>query len=240
MTPLTHAAVGAVLCQQLGRIRWARWAWLLAFPLAFLSHYALDAIPHFEAFVAPSVPKESFLLIAAVGLAGMAIALLLMRGNREAGRLWLVISLWIAVGPYSFSWLRVLTAALGLAYLGWASRRLRSVACLAASILSISPDLAPAGFERLASLHYLFHYRTDLALRLFRAYSESPFPEGWKAQLHNPYFLLGYGLELLIEGGIFLTAIYLFSRERLVTENRAGAEITESLAVSAKTGSPVH
>ena len=53
-------------------------------------------------------------------------------------------------------------------------------------------------------------------------------------QLHNPYMLLGYALEVLIEGGIFWGALYLLVRKEPVA---VGVEntVSEHLVASAKT-----
>src|ERR1017187_5620361 len=114
MTPLTHAAVGTVIFQELRRLRWGHWGWVLAFPLAFASHYLLDAIPPFEGIVPIKDFKTNPSLILGIGVVGVVLTLILMRWNREAGRIWLVLFLWIGLGGYSFSWLRLLTAALAL------------------------------------------------------------------------------------------------------------------------------
>ncbi len=234
MTPLTHAAVGAVIYRQLGKGRRVRWAWLLALPLAFLSHFALDAIPHFEGMAGLSPSRNNAAFFAAVGLAGFALVWLVARGNRESDRIWMVLCLWIALGSYSFSWLRVLTAALALGYVGWRTRRWADVACTAAGMAAMFPDLIPASFHRLASLHDFLHYHTSLAVRFYLAYSHLPYSYEWTAQLHDPYILLGYALEALIEGGIFCGALYLLFRKEPAAVC-AKNTISESLAASAKT-----
>src|ERR1035437_777870 len=98
MTPLTHAAVGAAIYQQLRKPRWSRWAWLGAFPLAFLSHDVLDAIPHFEGTLLPLKPTEVALILLGFGLLGAVLAVLMLRWNRETGKIWLILSLWIGLG----------------------------------------------------------------------------------------------------------------------------------------------
>ena len=234
MTPLTHAAVGTVIFQQLRRLRWGHWGWALAFPLAFASHYLLDAIPHFEGIVAIRAYKTNASFILGVGVVGIALTLILMRWNREAGRIWLILFLWIGLGAYSFSWLRILTTALALGYVAWRDKDWSAPGYLLTGMLAVAPDLIPGGFQRMADLHYFFHYKVDWATRIYIAFSKPPLPWSWPARLHDPYFLLGYALELLIEGLIFLGAAYLFFRERFDWQGgeKDEGKISEPLEVS--------
>lgn len=240
MTPLTHAAVGAAIYQQLRKPRWPRWAWLCAFPLAFLSHYALDAIPHFEGPVPLLKPLQEALVMLAFGLLGALLAVAMLRWNRETGVIWLILSLWIGLGPYSFPMLRVLTAALALvlmAWIGhrWGVNRWSSMAYLLACMASVAPDLLPATFPTLRAFHNKIHYHRDWATMLHQAYSGNPIPVGLRARLHDGYFLLGYTLELAVEACIFFTALYLGSRGGIETAKPADRAPVNDLELSQKT-----
>ena len=232
MTPLTHAAVGAAIYQQLRKPRWPRWVWLTAFPLAFMSHYALDAIPHFEGTMPILKPMEKVLVMLAFGLLGAVLAMFMLRWNRETGRIWLILAFWIGLGPYTSFLLRLLTAALALVVAAWTSDRWRwdrrsSMAYLLAAMAAIAPDLIPASVRSMHDFHASMHYYWDWATLLHRAYSHGPIPHGLRARLHDPYYLLGYALELAVEGVIFFTAFYLCSRP----ESESG-EPTDSAPVS--------
>ena len=212
MTPLTHAAAGTVIYQKL-RSRFPRYGWTLALPLAFASHFLLDAIPHFEDVGLMKSPGRVPIFLG-LGLIGAGFALLLRRWNREVALIWLLLSLWIGVGSYSYPLLRVLTASLGLAYIVWKSKQWNSVGYLAGGMLATVADLVPLTISRMEQVHDAIHYRTGWGERLYLFFSESPVSLSWRERVQNPYFLAGYGLELLVEGVIFFGALYLLSRER--------------------------
>lgn len=212
MTPLTHAAAGIVIYQKL-RSRFPRYGWALALPLAFASHYLLDAIPHFEDVGSMKSPGRVPIFLG-LGLIGAVFALFLRRWNREAALIWLLLSLWIGVGSYSYPLLRVLTAVLGLVYFAWKSKQRAAVGYLAGGMLATVADLIPLSISRMEKFHDAIHYQTGWGQRLYLFFSESPVSLRWRERMQNPYFLAGYGLELLVEGVIFFGALYLLSRER--------------------------
>ncbi|MBI4463828.1 MAG: hypothetical protein HY647_03890 [Acidobacteria bacterium] len=215
MTPLTHAAVGTVIFQKLRPRRLGPLGWLLAFLLAFVSHYLLDAIPHFETIGPIREYWGGGLVLVVLGVVGVGLSLWLLRRNREAGWIWLILSLWVALGRPSHPWLWLATAVLGLALLAWKTRRAEVVGCLAAGMLAVSADLALSAIRAFERLHHVFHYRLDWGSRIYLAIVGGPRPAPWQARLQDPYFLLGYAAELVVEGFIFFGALYLFSRHRL-------------------------
>ncbi|MCH8266720.1 MAG: hypothetical protein IH846_04330, partial [Acidobacteria bacterium] len=123
-------------------------------------------------------------------------------------------SLWIGVGSYSYPLLRVLTAVLGLVYFAWKSKQRAAVGYLAGGMLATVADLIPLSISRMEKFHDAIHYQTGWGQRLYMFFSESPVSLRWRERMQNPYFLAGYGLELLVEGVIFFGALYLLSRER--------------------------
>lgn len=219
MTPLTHAAAGTIIYQQL-RSRYPRFGWALALPLAFVSHFLLDAIPHFEDVGSLESPGRVPIFLG-LGLIGAGFALFLRRWNRDAALIWLLLSLWIGVGSYSYPLLRILTAALGLAYIAWKSRQWNSAGYLAGGMLATVADLIPITAGRMEQLHDAIHYQIGWGERLYFLFSSSPIPFRWRDRLQDPYFLAGYGMELLLEGVIFLGALYLLSRERFAWKTAA-------------------
>ncbi|MBI4458549.1 MAG: hypothetical protein HY648_00645 [Acidobacteria bacterium] len=235
MTPLTHAAVGAVIYQSFRTPRLRRWGWVLAFPLAFVSHHLLDAIPHFEG-IGPLVgwrSRESFLIFLGFGLIGAGLAVYGIRRNREAGIVWLLLSLWIGTGGMPSLLFRVLASLASLACLAYWSRRAEALGCLAAGMLAVAPDFLPWTFARATEFHYRMHWKVDWATRLYLHFNPPPIPRDWQVRLTNPSFLFGYSLELLVEGMIFLGALYLLSRQRFPwnrPEDRS-TEIQESVCV---------
>lgn len=240
MTPLTHAAVGAALYQQLRKIRRPRWLWLIAYPLVFLSHYALDAIPHFEGEISFLTPMQKTLIMLGFGLLGAVLAVLMLRWNREIGTVWLILSLWIGLGPNTFSVLRVLTAALAIILVAWTSHRSggnpwTGMAYLLAGMAAFAPDLMPANLRFLRAFHIQMHYKRDWANMLHRAYSRRSVGVGLLANLHDPYSLLGYTLEIGVEAIVFLTAFYLCTREGIGPGKLADSASVSALELSQKT-----
>lgn len=210
MTPLTHAAVGMALFEKLRRVPPRPLGWVLAFLLAFASHYALDAIPHFED-IGPLVDSPGRVpIFIGLGIAGVLMALLLRRWNRPAAGIWLVFSLWIALGSNSYVLWRIPTAVLALGWLAYRSRRAEALGFLLAGMLAVAADFVPLQYAPARSVHYAAHYKADLGLRLHRAFSQEPVPARLLDRLQSPYFLAGYGLELLAEAVIFFGSLYLF------------------------------
>ena len=151
-----------------------------------------------------------------LGLIGVCLAWLLRRWNLEAALIWLLLSLWIGVGSYSYPLLRILTAALGLAYLAWRSRQWSAVGYLAGGMLATVVDLFPITFHGMEELHDTIHYQIGWGERLYLLFSSSPVLLDWSGRMQNPYFLAGYGMELLVEGLIFCGALCVLTRERFV------------------------
>ena len=226
MTPLTHAASGAALYKMLRRSPLGRWSGVVAFPLAFASHYLLDAIPHFEG-VGPFILlkyQASFWVFLGLGMIGGGLAVYLFRRNREAGLIWLLLSLWIGLGGISPPALRLPAALACLGYLAYKTTQDDALGYLLAGMLAVAPDFVTAISSPATLIHNRLHYRLDWATRLYLHFHPPPLPQDWLVRLSNPYFLLGYGLELLVEAVIFFGALYLFSRQCWEGETKAEEE----------------
>lgn len=215
MTPLTHAAVGVVIFQKFRHSRVRLFGWAAAFALAFVSHPFLDAIPHFEDTGPLSDYRHSLPVFLALGAIGSSLSFVLMRWNREAGWVWLVLSLWIGLGSDFYEEWRIPTAIVALAVLAWKSRYPAAVGYLLAGMLATAADLLPLHVVSVERWHRSMHYQVDWGTHLFRYFSDAALPADWLARLRDPYFLVGYGLELLVEGAILLVCLYVFSRPRL-------------------------
>ena len=216
MTPLTHAAVGTLIFQKLRIRKLGPLGWVLGLLLALASHYLLDAIPHFENVGPLKYYMGGMLIFVGLGGLGVIVSVLLLRRNREAGWIFLILSLWVALGNPEYPLLRLTTALLGLGFLAWKSRQAKAVGCLLAGMLAVAPDLMPATTTAMERLHLVFHYRVDWATRLHRAFGGAPVPAHWQARLQDPYFLMGYALQLVVEAIIFFGALYLLSRQRFI------------------------
>lgn len=211
MTPLTHAAVGTAIYRTL-RSPWVgRWGWTLALPLAFVSHYLLDAIPHFERLGPLRRYLGQLWVFLAFGVIGMGLATYLFRRNREAGLIWLTLSFWIGLAGISGSLVEVLGALALLGFVAYHAKRAEAVGYVLAGILAVAADLVPRSLNGVEQFHNRMHYQVDWGTYLYFKYHSSPVPMEWRFRLQDPYFLLGYGLELLVKAGIFLGAFSIFA-----------------------------
>lgn len=214
MTPLTHAASGTAIYQMLRRSPLRRWSWVVAFPLAFASHYLLDAIPHFEDFGPLLRYRTNPWIFLGLGMIGSGLAVYLFRRNRETGLIWLILSLWIGLGGISPPAIRLLAALACLGYLAYKTKQTDAVASLLAGMLAVAPDFVAVISRSATTFHNTMHYRLDCATRLYLYFNPPPVPRDWLVRIQNPYFLLGYSIELLVEAVIFFGSLYLFSRQR--------------------------
>jgi hypothetical protein len=209
MTPLTHAAVGTALYQKL---RGRRLMIPLAFLLAFLSHYALDAIPHYEEFGPLWRYRETVWVFVGLGLVGLLFAWLIWRWNRDAAQIWLLLCLWIALGGYGAALWRAVSAALVVGVLSASRKGREQLGYIVAGMLSLSPDFFPASWRTMRTIHDSIHYHTDWGTYLYRRLVGQPAPALWRVQVASPYFLLGWGLEILVEGCVFFGALWILVR----------------------------
>ena len=209
MTPLTHAAVGTALYQKLGG---RRLTIPLAFLLAFVSHYALDAIPHFEEFGALSKYRETMWVFVAVGLVGLTFVWLIWRWNRNAAQVWMLLCLWLTLGGYGVALWRVSSAALIFAVLAASRKGRERLGYVIAGMLSLSPDFFPSRWHTARAIHDSIHYHTDWGAYLYAKFVGLPAPVLWQARATNPYFLAGWSLEMLVEGCVFFGALWILVR----------------------------
>ena len=214
MTPLTHAVVGTVIYHQLRRPWAGRVGWVLAFPLAFVSHYLLDAIPHFEG-VGPWLRyRDSVWVFVGFGLIGAWLAVYLYRRNRQAGLLWLTLCAWVGLSGISEPLIRLAAALALLGYLAYRTRQADAVGYLLAGMLAFAADLVPRTWSGAIAFHNRMHYQMDWGTYFHRTFQSSPVPANWLSRLQDPYFLTGYSLEILAEALIFLAGFYVFSSLR--------------------------
>jgi hypothetical protein len=226
MTPLTHAVVGTALFHHLRRPWAGRLAWVLAFPLAFASHYLLDAIPHFEDLGPLLQFRYSPWVFLGLALVGSGLAGYLYRRNRQAGLLWLMLCGGIGLAAIPDPLARILAALALLGYVAYRTRQAVAVGYLLAGILAIAADWMPRSWTSAVAFHNRMHAHLDWGTALYIKYEPSPVPVlSWADRVENPYFLAGYGLEILVEALIFLAAFSVFFRLQL--EPKAQTETSE-------------
>jgi hypothetical protein len=205
---------------------WAgRWGWVLAFPLAFASHYLLDAIPHFEDLGPLMRVQNRPWVFLGVGLIGGGISAYLYRRNRQAGLLWLALSVWIGLAGISEVLICLAAALALLGYLAYRTRQADAVGYLLAGMLAEAADLIPRTW---IGFHNRMHYEVDWGAALYLKFNPPPLPTQWLSRLQNPYLQLGYGLEILVEAAIFAAAFSVFFGLRL--EPKTQTEPSEAAA----------
>lgn len=226
MTPLTHAIVGTAIYHYLRRPWAGRWGWVLAFPLAFASHYLLDAIPHFEGGGPLLRIRYSPWVFPALAGIGSVLSWYLYRRNRQAALLWLALCGWVGMAGISIPLVRVAATLALLGYIAYRTRQAHAVGYGLAGVLAIAADMIPQTWSAAVAFHDRMHSRVDWGTYLYREFQSSPVPANWLSRLQDPYFLVGYGLEVLVEGLIFLAAFSVFSGLRL--EPGTSAEPSEA------------
>ena len=212
MTPATHAAFGAVAssrCHNLG----------LALAVSFASHFLLDAVYHFEAFYALSVlgrwPLQRTMLVLFAGLAVLAVpvALWLLRRNRPVG-IFACYGLAMSLLPFfPGQWTRLGWGVL-ITALWYASTRVplvrRWVLC---GFFADLPDIIRLWIPPVDWLHEWFHYDPALDLGDWVSLLVTG---RWRIYINyrifDPYYRIGYILEVLLEGAILFGCLYWLAR----------------------------
>jgi hypothetical protein len=214
MTPATHVAVAAVVA---GRIRSLGWALAACFGL----HFALDFIYHFEQFFPLSVPGgwsyEKAMQALFAGLAAVtAPATLWALRRRPQAQFLAGYALLMCALPFETAtrwrliWAVLLTAAWWLLSPSADSRRW--VLCGFASYL---PDALRHWWPPLKKLHDAFHYTGSISMGDWVSlWARGRWNVGPNDRIYDPYYQIGYVIEILMEGAIFFGALYLLARDR--------------------------
>jgi hypothetical protein len=212
MTPLTHGAVGLLVCRHLRPRRLGLPGWAIALVLAFLSHFLLDAIPHLDAIGPLRELRRSLWLFLILSVIGAGLAAFLYKRNQDAGVIWLLLSVWLAVAGFAGTWVRAIAALTMIGFLALRTRRIEAPAYLAGAMLAIAGDMVPSRLELLSNFHDGMHFVVGWGTSLYVQFYSWPPPSGTLVRLRNPYFQVGYGLEFIVEAAIFLGAFWSFSR----------------------------
>jgi hypothetical protein len=206
-----------------------------ALALALGSHYLLDAIPHFEGIAPFPGYRMSLLLTLAFGIIGAISTVMLWRFDREMAKLWMVLSIWIGIGPYSYTHWRVLTAIVAVIVLRRISEQEDGSLYLIAAIIAIAPDVLPRSFHTVTEFHDRMHSSIDLSVVVHRRFSTAPLPDSWISRLRDPYSVLAYVLEIGVEAGIFFGALYACCRSRIRTAIEPEARLSTALELRSET-----
>jgi len=225
------------ICGRFRSPRWGLLGWAFALALAFASHFVLDSIPHMDAIGPLQGFRYSVWLFLAFGLLGGGMAVFLYIRNREAALIWILLSVWIGIAGLAGTMVRGLAALALIGLLAYRTRRAEAPAYLVAGMLAVSGDLVPGPLRLLQNFHDGMHFMVGWGTSLFLRFQSSPIPSGAAARLQNPYFLLGYGLELAVEAAILLAAFLSFSR--LALERKVETESAASVPEPEETRAPV-
>ena len=214
MTPATHAAFGAVAssrCRNLG----------LALAVSFASHFLLDTIYHFEAFYALSVlgrwPLQQTMLGLFAGLVVLSVpvVLWLLRRHRPVG-IFACYGLAMSLLPFSPGrWTRlgsgILVTTLWYA-LTHAPQVRRWLVC---GFFAYLPDIIKPWIRPIDWLHDWLHYGPELDLGDWVSLLVTG---RWRIYINDrifdPYYRIGYILEVLLEGAILFGCLYWLARGR--------------------------
>ena len=212
MIPATHAAAGAAATNRFRNVA-------LALIVSFGLHYVLDALYHFEGFYELSVPggwtyeRTMFILFTALIPLAAPIAAWLWWKNRQVGwfACYAFLLSMIAFEP-SPAW-RLIWA--GLLSAGWwlvarTSALKRWALCGLAAYL---PDCLKGPIPALGWLHEAMHHRPELDLGdwvslLVRGRWRIPL----NSRAFDPYYQIGYAIEILFEAAILFGCLYLLVR----------------------------
>ncbi len=207
MTSLTHAAVGAVAGTRIRNFG-------LALAVSFATHFLLDAIYHFKAFYELEVPgrwthrQATVTLFLALAIPGLAAMVWIWRRNRQVvifagyGCAMVLVDR-VQRWQWELIWALLLTAIWYLLAPNPLTRRW--VICGFAAYL---PDLLKSFIPAIAFVHKAAHHRTvigmgDWVSRLGRGNWQIP-----PLRALDPYYQIGYGLEILMEAAILYGCLY--------------------------------
>ena len=205
MTPLTHAAVGMLVCQRVCSPRLGRFAWPLALALAFASHFLLDSIPHLDARGPLRGFRQGGFVFLLFGLFAGGLAAYLYRRNRDAGLIWILLAVWLGVAGLLGYMAGGLVALALIGWLVYRTRRADAVVIFLGGVLAVFPDTVSRTLGWMAKYHDAIHFKQSWGTSLLLLFQSSP-PSGRLARLQNPYFQMGVGLEVIVEAAIFLAA----------------------------------
>lgn len=213
MTPATHAAVAAVVASRFRSLG-------IALAASFALHFVLDAIYHFEAFYQLSVPGKWSYEYTMLALFG-ALAVL---GAPAMMWMWRRSRLVFSFGCYAFLmcalpfephrvWRLVWAALLSGIWLVLSptAQVRRWVICAFAAYL---PDCLRTLSPLLGRLHQASHYRAEVELGDWVSLLGAG---RWKidvnARIFDPWYQIGYGLEILLEAAILFGSLYWVARK---------------------------
>lgn len=216
MSPAAHAAVGAAIGGRIPRL-------VIAIPVAFASHFVLDAIPHFELFFPLAhwlgvSHAAAFWIVAVVCGIAVAPALLWITWRNSPGityAAYCVVLTAFLIGYQSPGWHRLagvlaVTGAFGL--IGRTGQFWRWLAC---GLVTVLPDVLRGFWSSLDWLHTWAHFRAGHDLGwLFYGWFDGIQQVSVAHRFENWSYMSGYLLEIALELAIFLAGLYLTVRFR--------------------------
>ncbi|HZS51417.1 MAG TPA: hypothetical protein VFA54_11180 [Bryobacterales bacterium] len=230
MTPATHVVAGAAAA---ARFRNAG----AALAAAFLLHFFLDAVYHFEAFYELSVPAQwsysytMFMLFGGLLLLGAPVFVHLARHDPAVSSFgcYALLMCALAFEP-KWDW-KLFWGAMLSAFWLLITRAPEPRKWILCGFVSYLPDCLKKPIPLLARLHDAAHYRSDLDLGdwvslLGRGRWRIPVND----RIFDPYYQAGYVLEILLEAVILFGCLYWLSRGRAAATDHPAGRQSDAIA----------
>ena len=212
MSPAAHAAVGAALAGRIPRLA-------VSLPLAFLSHMAMDAVWHFEAFYPLArwldVSRGEAFWAAAIVLGGLTAPPMLWLARKDKDLflfLGLAVSWCVTMRIPGWERKAVLSAAALLLYLALTRSKKALIWSLGATAAAW-PDILKFVSYPFYRFHSWAHYSSgsDLGRMINQALGgEAMFI--WE-RFTSIGYVIGYGLEAAIEATLLLGGLWVMARQ---------------------------
>jgi len=205
MSPAAHAVVGAVIAVRSPRLA-------VALPLAFLSHFLFDALPHFESFdglaEALGTSKETAFWTAAAVLGGGIGSALLWTARKHRDLLMFVAAAsTVSIAMRIPGWEMKVVTSVALAALFLALTRSRhALTWTLGAAAATSPDVIKYLNGAFAAFHGSVHFSRGPGYWLHRILGPGGDVFAWE-RFSEPWFLVGSVFEVGIESLILIVGV---------------------------------
>lgn len=210
MSPAAHAVVGAVIASRYRRMA-------VALPLAFLSHFVFDSIPHFESFdglaEALGTSKETAFWTAA-GLLGAVVGVPLLWAARKHRELLMFVAAasTVSIAMRIPGWEIKAISSLAIAALFLLlTRSKRMFAWTLAAAAATSPDVLKFMHDGFKLVHGDMHFTRGPGYWLHRLVGPGGDVFAWE-RMTEPWFVVGALLEVAAEAFVLLWGVGRLSR----------------------------
>jgi|GEM_PF-3252607 len=243
MSPASHAVLGAVIAARSPNLA-------VALPLAFLSHFLLDALPHFESFdglaEALGTSHETAFWTAAAILGGTVGCGLLWTARKHRDLLMFVAAACtVSIAMRIEGWELKAVTSLALAALFLAlTRSQTALVWILGATAATSPDVLKYMHEGFNGIHGSLHFSRGPGYWLHRTLGPGGDVFAWE-RFSEPWFLAGSGVEIALEALVLIVGVSRLSayvsrrngddqRSDALPANRRNSRVMDASAVSAR------